>query len=42
VLDLIDAYRSELDTELMSLDLDYRARIARIDLDQIAGVSPHE
>jgi hypothetical protein len=26
----------------MSLDLDYRARIARIDLDQIAGVSPHE
>jgi cobalt-zinc-cadmium efflux system outer membrane protein len=42
VLDLIDAYRSELDTELMSLDLDYRARVARIELDQIAGVSPHE
>jgi len=42
VLELIDAYRSELDTELMSLDLDYRARIARIELDQIAGVSPNE
>ena len=42
VLDLIDAYRSELDTELLSLDLDHRARLARIELDQMAGVSPYE
>lgn len=42
VIDLIDAYRTELDTELLSLELDYRARMARIELDQLAGVSPHE
>lgn len=42
VLDLIDAFRTELDTELLSLELDYRARLARIELDQTAGVSPHE
>jgi cobalt-zinc-cadmium efflux system outer membrane protein len=42
VLDLIDAYRTELDTELLSLELDHRARLARIELDQTAGVSPHE
>jgi len=42
VLDLIDAYRTELDTELLSLELAYRARSARIELDQTAGVSPHE
>lgn len=42
VLDLIDAFRTELDTELLSLELDYRARLARIELDQTAGVSFHE
>ena len=42
ILDLIDAYRTELDTELLSLELDYRARLARIELDQTAGVSPHD
>lgn len=42
VLELIDAFRTELDTELLSLELDHRARLARIELDQTAGVSPHE
>jgi cobalt-zinc-cadmium efflux system outer membrane protein len=42
VLDLIDAFRAELDTELLSLELDYRARLARIELDQTAGVSFYE
>jgi cobalt-zinc-cadmium efflux system outer membrane protein len=42
VLDLIDAWRTELDAELTSLDLDYRARLARIELDRIAGVTAHD
>ena len=42
VLDLIDAYRTELDTEMLSLELDFRARLARIELDQVAGATLHE
>lgn len=42
VLDLIDAARTELETELMSFELDHQARMARIELDQIAGMNNHD
>ena len=42
VLDLIDAARTELETELTSFELDHQARMARIELDQLAGVNEHE
>ncbi|MGE0373411.1 MAG: TolC family protein [Gammaproteobacteria bacterium] len=42
ILDLLDAYRTELDAALSSLELDFRAKLARIDLDQLAGVNPDE
>ncbi|MBK8961418.1 MAG: TolC family protein [Proteobacteria bacterium] len=42
VLELIDASRTELETELTSFELDHQARMARIELDQIAGVDSHE
>lgn len=38
VLELLDAYRSELDAGLATLDLELRARLARIELDASAGV----
>jgi cobalt-zinc-cadmium efflux system outer membrane protein len=38
ILELLDAYRAELDAELATLELELRARSARIDLDASAGV----
>ena len=40
VLELLDAYRGELDAELTALDLELRARKARIELDSLAGATP--
>jgi outer membrane protein, heavy metal efflux system len=42
ILELLDAYRAELDATLTELDLALRARTARIELDALAGVHPHE
>ena len=42
ILELLDAWRTELDAALTSLELDHRARLARIELDQLAGVSLHD
>lgn len=39
LLELLDAYRSELDAETTELDLALRARFARIELDSLSGVS---
>jgi len=38
ILELLDAYRSELEAELGALDLELRARLARIELDAFSGV----
>lgn len=40
VLELIDAYRGELDAELTALDLELKARMVRIELDSLAGATP--
>jgi cobalt-zinc-cadmium efflux system outer membrane protein len=40
VLELLDAYRTELATVQESLDLERRARQARIDLDALVGTAP--
>jgi outer membrane protein, heavy metal efflux system len=37
ILELLDAYRTELDAELAALDLELRARLARIELDALSG-----
>jgi cobalt-zinc-cadmium efflux system outer membrane protein len=37
ILELLDAYRGALDAELVALELEYKARIARIKLDQLTG-----
>lgn len=37
ILELVDAYRAELDAELQTLDLEWRARRARIELDRLTG-----
>lgn len=42
LLELLDAYRAELDAENTALDLDLRARLARIELDALSGVNPNE
>jgi len=42
ILELLDAYRSELDATQTELELALRARTARIELDALAGVHPHE
>lgn len=42
LLELLDAYRAELDAETTELDLALRARLARIELDSLSGVSFHE
>lgn len=39
LLELLDAYRAELDAESTELDLALRARLARIELDRLSGVS---
>lgn len=38
ILELLDAYRAELEAELAALDLEMRARLARIELDAFMGV----
>lgn len=40
ILELVDAYRAQLDAELQTIDLEWRARRARVELDQLAGESP--
>lgn len=40
LLELLDSYRVELDAELTALDLEKRARLARIELDTLSG-APH-
>jgi len=42
ILNIIDASRTELETELTSFELDHQARMARIELDQLAGVNSHD
>lgn len=40
VLELLDAYKGALDAELTALDLEWQARAARIELDQLTGSHP--
>lgn len=42
LLELLDAYRSELDFSTTELDLALRARLAHIDLETLSGVSSYE
>lgn len=42
LLELLDAYRSELETNAIKLDLSLRARLARIELDALTGVTNYE
>lgn len=42
LLELLDAYRAELDAETTELDLALRARLARIELDHLSGAPLHE
>ena len=42
ILELLDAYRAELDAETTTLDLELRARLARIELDMLSGAKNHE
>lgn len=37
ILELLDAYRSALDAELTALELEYKARLAHIELDYLTG-----
>lgn len=38
LLELLDAYRGALDAEMTALDLEWKSRLARIELDQLTGV----
>jgi cobalt-zinc-cadmium efflux system outer membrane protein len=40
VLELLDAYKGALEAELTALDLEWKARVARIELDQLTGSHP--
>ena len=40
VLELLDAYKGALEAELTALDLEAKARLARIELDQLTGNHP--
>lgn len=42
LLELLDAYRTELEAETTTLELELAARLARIELDLISGASVHE
>jgi cobalt-zinc-cadmium efflux system outer membrane protein len=42
LLELLDAYRTELDFSITELDLALRARLAQIDLETLSGVSSYE
>ncbi len=37
ILELVDAYRAQLEAEIQTLDLEWRARRARVELDRLAG-----
>lgn len=39
VLELLDAYRSELEAEMTALDLEFKTRLIRIELDLLAGAA---
>ena len=40
ILELLDAYKGALDAETTALDLEWKAREARIELDQLTGNHP--
>ena len=40
VLELLDAYKGALDAETTALDLEWKAREVRIELDQLTGSHP--
>ena len=40
VLELLDAYKGALEAETMALDLEWKAREASIELDQLTGNYP--
>jgi cobalt-zinc-cadmium efflux system outer membrane protein len=42
LLELLDAYRSELEANAIKLDLSLRARLSRIELDALTGVTQYE
>lgn len=42
LLELLDAYRSELEANITKLDLSLRARLARIELDALTGATQNE
>ena len=42
ILELLDAYRGELDAAITALDYAYQARITRIELDTLAGAKRYE
>ncbi len=42
LLELLDAYRAELEAHTMKLDLALRARLSRIELDTLTGATHHE
>lgn len=42
LLELLDAYRSELEANAIKLDLSLRSRLARIELDALIGVTQYE
>ncbi len=42
ILELLDAYKAQLEAETTLLDLELRARLARIELDALSGVSIYE
>ena len=42
LLELLDAYRTELDFSTTALDLALRARLAHIELETLSGVSSYE
>lgn len=42
LLELLDAYRAELEAQTMKLDLALQARLSRIELDALAGASQYE
>jgi cobalt-zinc-cadmium efflux system outer membrane protein len=42
ILELLDAYKAQLEAETTLLDLELRARLARIELDALSGVNIYE
>jgi cobalt-zinc-cadmium efflux system outer membrane protein len=42
LLELLDAYRNELEAETTTLELELAARLTRIELDLISGARVHE